>query len=82
MTASVIPGHDVLSLLAARGGRCPVAELRAAALTSFGAEAVFGNCHGDRFDFDGLLWFLASRGKLVVDGQDAMLGAAPACSHG
>ncbi len=82
MMVSVIPGHDVLALLAARGGRCAVAELRDSALAAFGGDAVFGNCHGDRFDFDGLMAFLASRGKVVIDGRDAVLGPVAACAHG
>ena len=79
--ARVIPGHDVLSLVAARGGRCTIPELRTAAAGAFGEDAVFGNCHGDQFDFDGLLAFLESKGKLALQGDDEIvLGAAPACS--
>jgi probable metal-binding protein len=75
-----VPGHDVLSLIAARGGRCSVAELQAAAARSFGAGAVFGNCHGDRFDFAQLLTFFEHKGKLVRSGDVLSLGAVPACS--
>ncbi len=76
----VIPGHDVLSLIAARGGRCSVAELQAAAARSFGADAVFGNCHGDLFDFAQLLAFFERKGKLSRSGDVLSLGAVPACS--
>jgi len=77
----VVPGHDVLSLLAARGGRCTVEELRSAAAAAFGEGAVFGNCHGDRFDFESLLAFLEAKGKLALLGEDQLvLGAVPACS--
>ena len=75
-----VPGHDVLQLLAERGGRCSVEALREASASVFGAAAVYGNCHGDRFDFDGLLDFLSSRGKLRVEGEFAALGNVPACS--
>lgn len=76
-----VPGHDVLALLAARGGRCTVDELRTAATVKFGEGAVFGNCHGDRFDFDGLLAFLEGKGKLALLGEDQLvLGQVPACS--
>jgi probable metal-binding protein len=78
--ATVVPGHDVLSLVAARGGRCTVAELKAAAEEAFGAKAVFGNCHGDAFDFEQLLDFLASKGKLLRSGDAVLLGNVPACS--
>jgi probable metal-binding protein len=76
----VVPGHDVLTLIAARGGRCTVFELQAAAARSFGAAAVFGNCHGDRFDFDALLAFLERKGKIAREGDAVILGHAPACS--
>jgi probable metal-binding protein len=75
-----VPGHDVLGLLADRGGRLPVAELKSAASTAFGEKAVYGNCHGDRFDFEGLLTFLSSAGKLSLDGDHAALGRNPGCS--
>jgi probable metal-binding protein len=78
--AGVIPGPDVLSLVAARGGRCTVFELRAAAARTFGAEAVFGNCHGDRFGFDALLAFFERKGKIAVAGDEVRLGASTACS--
>ncbi len=78
--ATVIPGHDVLSLVAARGGRCTVFELRAAAARTFGPDAVFGNCHGDLFDFEALLAFFERKGKLARSGERSVLGAVPACS--
>ena len=77
---AVIAGHDVLSLIAARGGRCTVAELKADVERSFGRDAVFGNCHGDVFDFESLLSFLERKGKLVSSGEVVSLGRVPACS--
>ena len=74
-----IYGHEVLGLLARGGGRLPVAELKAAAAEAFGADAVYGNCHGDRFDFEGLLGFLSSVGKLSVERGHAALGHVPGC---
>ncbi len=73
-------GHEVLSLLAGRGGRLPVAELKALAAAAFGGDALYGNCHGDRFGFEGLLEFLASAGKMTLDGDDVALGRVPGCS--
>ncbi len=75
-----ILGHEVLSLLAARGGRATVEELRDEAAHVFGTNAVFGNCHGDSFGFDGLLAFLESAGKLSREGEVVSLGRVPACS--
>jgi probable metal-binding protein len=78
--ATVIPGHDVLSLVAARGGHCTVAELKAAAERTFGPGAVFGNCHGDLFDFPALLAFLERKGKIARVGDEVTMGHVPACS--
>ncbi len=73
-------GHEVLGILADRGGRLPVADLKSAASAAFGQQAVYGSCHGDRFDFEGLLAFLSSAGKLALDGGVASLGRVPGCS--
>jgi len=78
--AVIVPGHDVLALLAGHGGQATVAELRMDAERTFGPDAVYGNCHGDVFDFEGLLAFLASKGKLARTGDRLVLGAVPACS--
>ena len=74
-------GHDLLTLVLARGGSIPVEDLRSAALAAHGPAAEYHNCHGDTFDFDGVLAFLGSKGKIqVVDGI-LSLGMAPACQH-
>jgi probable metal-binding protein len=72
-------GHELISLLSRMGGAASVAALRGEALSAFGADAVYGNCHGDRFTFDEVLAFLASRGKLSLSGGDVSLGQIPAC---
>ncbi len=74
-------GHDLLSLLVAKGGSCRLEELRAAAVAAHGAEAVYCNCGGDSFDFEGVLAFLGSKGKLQVHDGTVTLGMAPACQH-
>jgi probable metal-binding protein len=74
-------GHDLLSLLLEKGGSCRLEELRAASVAAHGANPVYWNCHGDSFDFDGVIAFLASKGKAsVVDGV-VSLGMTPACQH-
>lgn len=77
---TAILGHEVLSLLAARGGRARVEDLRAETARVFGSDALFGNCHGELFGFDGLLAFLESAGKLARQGDVISLGRVPACS--
>ena len=57
-----------------------MAELKGLAAAAFGADALYGNCHGDRFDFEGLLEFLSSKGKMALEGDLASLGHLPGCS--
>jgi probable metal-binding protein len=73
-------GHDLLSLLQKMGGSVRVEDLRNAAAGAFGEDAVYGNCHGDRFSFDEVLAFLASKGKLEHRGDEVSLGSEPGCS--
>ncbi len=74
-------GHDLLSLLVARGGSCRLEELREASVAAHGASAVYCNCHGDSFDFDGVIAFLGGKGKVQVADGLVTLGMAPACQH-
>ena len=73
-------GHELLSVLQEMGGKASVEALRNAAAGAFGADAVYGNCHGDHFSFHEVLAFLASRGKLERRGDEVSLGTEPACS--
>jgi probable metal-binding protein len=73
-------GHDVLSLLQRMGGKASAEALRNAAAGAFGVDAVYANCHGDRFSFDEVLAFLASKGKLERRGDHVFLGSVPGCS--
>ncbi|MDL2717837.1 MAG: DUF2492 family protein [Acidobacteriota bacterium] len=73
-------GHDLLSLLQKMGGKASVESLRNAAFGAFGADAVYANCHGDRFSFDEVLAFLASKGKVERRDNEVSLGSVPACS--
>ncbi|MGZ5431225.1 MAG: DUF2492 family protein [Thermoanaerobaculia bacterium] len=70
-------GHDLLSLLQQMGGKASVEALRNAASGAFGADAVYGNCHGDRFSFYEVLAFLALRGKLEHRGTRSPSGPCP-----
>ncbi|WP_243382276.1 DUF2492 family protein [Geothrix alkalitolerans] len=74
-------GHDLLSLLVERGGSCRLEDLRAASAATHGVSAVYCNCHGDQFDFDGVIAFLGSKGKVQVADGTVTLGMAPACQH-
>jgi probable metal-binding protein len=74
-------GHDLLSLLVEKGGACGLEELRRASVAAHGTEAVYCNCGGDSFDFDGVLAFLRSKGKVSMADGTVSLGMAPACQH-
>jgi probable metal-binding protein len=74
-------GHDLLSLLLERGGTCRREELRAASAAAHGVGATYCNCSGDTFDFNGVIAFLGSKGKLRVAEGTVSLGLAPACQH-
>lgn len=74
-------GHDLLSLLNEAGGTCRLEELRSASAAVHGPAAVYCNCHGDSFDFDGVIGFLGSKGKITVADGTVAFGGAPACQH-
>ena len=74
-------GHDLLRLLIERGGICSLDQLRADAAATYGVEATFCNCHGDTFDLEGVLGFLARKGKIALEGGRVSLGDVPACQH-
>ena len=76
-----IYGHEILPIVGSRSEPWPVEELRVAVATAFGTGAVFQNCHGSRFDFDELLGFLSSKGKLAVHDGNVSLGVVPGCEH-
>ena len=74
-------GHDLLGLLVEKGGACSLESLRAASVAAHGPADVYGNCGGDSSDFDGVLGFLASTGKVSVQNGTVTLGMAQACQH-
>lgn len=79
-TEQGIYGHEVLNLLVDFGGATTVEILRGAAAKAFGPDAVFCNCHGSTFNFDQLMEFFSSRGKVETDGHKVCLGGAQPCS--
>ena len=74
-------GHDLLTLLMEQGGSCHLEDLRTASAAAHGAAAIYCNCHGDNFDFDGVIAFLGAKGKIQVTDGTVTLGLAPACQH-
>lgn len=74
-------GHDLLSILVEKGGSCRLEDLRAASAAAHGPSAIYCNCHGDSFDFDGVIAFLGGKGKVRVADGLVTMGMAPACQH-
>ena len=74
-----IYGHEVLNLLVELDGSTTVEILRRAAAEAFGPDAVYCNCHGGTFNFDQLMEFFSSRGKVETDGESVCLGGAQPC---
>lgn len=74
-------GHDLLRLVAEHGGACSLEQLRADAVGAYGSEATFCNCAGDTFDLEGVLGFLARKGKVDLSDGHVRLGTASACQH-
>ncbi len=77
----VVMGHDLVNLVASLGGEVELEKLREAAAAAFGPDAILANCHGDTFTVDGLVLFLAWKGKLEVDGTRVRTGPVAPCSH-
>jgi len=78
-TKEAVYGHEILAVVATSADPWPVEELRKAVATKFGTGAVYCNCAGNRFDFDELLGFLSSKGKLSVMNGKVSLGLVPGC---
>lgn len=74
-------GHDLLGLLLEKGGICRLEDLEAASVATHGDGATYSNCHGDSFDFEGVIAFLGSKGKLTVADGMVSMGLAPTCQH-
>lgn len=81
VTQQGVYGHEVLNLLLEFGGASTIEVLRNAAAEAFGPDAIFCNCHGGTFNFDQLMEFLASRGKVETDGRSVCLTFSEPC-HG
>lgn len=80
VTEQGIYGHEVLNILMELGGAATIDTLRSSAAEAFGPDAVFCNCHGGTFNFDQLMAFFSSRGKVETDGRSVCLTFSESCS--
>jgi probable metal-binding protein len=76
-----IHGHEVMEMMVESGAAYTRASLKAAILARFGADARFYTCAAENLTADGLIDFLAARGKFVAQGDGFTTGADQMCAH-
>lgn len=73
--------HEVLNLVVNNPGKFTVDSLKEEVNNRFGSEAQFTNCSGYLFDFDQLLQFLTSRGKIEIQESGIVPVRHNICQH-
>jgi probable metal-binding protein len=76
-----IHGHEVIGMMVESGTAYTEATLRAAIVGRFGPDARFHTCSADNLSPDGLIEFLAARGKFTPVDGGFVFGASKACGH-
>ena len=76
-----IHGHEVIGMMVESGTAYTEATLRAAIVGRFGPDARFHTCSADNLSPDGLIEFLAARGKFAAVEGGFIFGAGQACGH-
>ena len=61
-----VHAHEILNLLLEVPRALPQGELQEQLEDRFGVGVRFTNCFGDIYDFDQIIPFLASQGKIVL----------------
>lgn len=77
----MIHGHEVMHMMLESGQDYTRATLKKAIQGRFGQDARFYTCSASDLDADGLIDFLAARGKFVESGQGFKTAADKMCSH-
>lgn len=80
MTES-IHGHEVLQMLLEQPNGISKAQLKAQIVQRFGAQARYHTCSASDMDADGLIAFLAARGKFVEVDAGVTTHADKICQH-
>ncbi len=78
---NLIHAHEILDLLQAATRAPSRRELQSQVESSFGIGARFTNCTGHSYDFDQIIAFLASRGKIVMSPDGITVCAREICDH-
>ena len=74
-------GHDVMQMMIEAGHGFTRESLRAAIVAKFGEDARFHTCSASGMNADGIIDFLASRGKFVDVGDGFKTDPTKICSH-
>jgi len=75
-------GHEVMKMMITSGEQYTRASLREAIISQFGADARFYTCSATDLTPEGLIDFLAERGKFNDAGSDSLtMGADKMCNH-
>ncbi|MGL5949763.1 MAG: YecH family metal-binding protein [Aeromonas sp.] len=81
MTQS-IHGHEVMQMMLEHSGQFSRESLKAAMAARFGTDAQFHTCKASELDADGLIDFLAARGKFIESDAGFQTHADKICNHG
>jgi len=76
-----IHGHDVIDMIQQAGRAFSRPELVAAIAGKYGADARFHTCSAEGLTADGLIDFLASRGKFFGNESGLSIDASKICQH-
>jgi probable metal-binding protein len=77
-----IHGHEVIGMMVESGTTYTEATLRNAIVERFGAEARFHTCSATNLSSEGLIEFLAAKGKFAPVDGGFVFGQGQACSDG
>jgi len=77
----MIHAHEILYTILEAPTAPSLDDLRQQVSGRFGAEAQFTNCTGQAYDFDQIIAFLASRGKIVVAPEGITVRREEICDH-
>jgi probable metal-binding protein len=77
-----IHGHEVIGMMVESGTAYTEATLHDAIVGRFGSDARFHTCSADNLSPDGLIKFLAAKGKFVPVSGGFVFGTGQPCGHG
>jgi len=76
-----IHGHDVIAMMTSSNQLYTRDSLRAAIIGKFGADARFHTCSAENMDTDGIIDFLAARGKFMENAGGLAINPDKVCDH-